>query len=187
MAGRKGFLLLEALAALLLISSLGAAVFPLAGQAARALMAGSMRGEMGEAALFVMDLMTEKVRNNLDPMPAKEIKRDRYAFHEWRYIYDEKKKEYTKIKGKYVFYKDGEKLKINIHGDNIQPITGEKSKGEEDIAFESREGEPVFRQEKSGPVHMVFRLRHRMGKIEEDYETSVIPYADFYRKGKPYE
>lgn len=64
MKKRKGLFLLEALLALLILASLAAALFPLAGQAAKAEILASVRGKLGNQGLFAMDFMVEKIRNN---------------------------------------------------------------------------------------------------------------------------
>ena len=60
MKKRKGLFLLEALLALLILASLAAALFPLAGQAAKAEILASVRGKLGNQGLFAMDFMVEK-------------------------------------------------------------------------------------------------------------------------------
>lgn len=175
MKKRKGFLFLEALAALLLMSALAAALFPLAGQASSTLVTGEIRGRMGETGLFALDLMVEKIRNNRRPMPSSGVRGSSYGWYGLN--------EYGR-EAPYIFYEDGEKLKIQLYNDMVQPITGG---GLEEADFESREGSPLFRQEAGGPVHISFRLHRQLDRMQVDYETSVIPYADFYRKGKVYE
>lgn len=170
---RKGFLLLEALIALLLMAGLAVAVFPVAGNLGRAILEGRLFGDMGETALFAMDFMTEKLRNDLTPM-AKPVSGSRHVYYDWD--------EYSRKKP-YIFYVEDEKLKVEIYNGVRQPVTGAE-RGDESVDF--IDGDPLFRQDHHGPLHIRFILHHRKGK-EREYETSIIPYADFYRKGKVYE
>lgn len=170
---RKGFLLLEALIALLLIAAAASAVFPVAGNIGRAILSGRLFGDMGETALFAVDFMTEKIRNDLTPM-KKPVQGSRFDYHDWN--------EYNQ-QSRYTLYLEDEKLKVELYNGVRQPVTGGE-KGDESIAFQA--GSPLFYQEGGGPVHIRFILHHRKGK-EREYETSILSYADFYRKGDVYD
>lgn len=170
---RKGFLLLESLIALVLMASAASAVFPVAGNMGRAVLSGRLFGDMGETALFAVDFMTEKIRNDLTPM-KKPVQGSRFDYHDWN--------EYNQ-QSRYTLYLEDEKLKVELYNGVRQPVTGGE-KGDESIAFQ--EGGPLFYQAGCGPVHIRFILHHRKGK-EREYETSILSYADFYRKGKVYE
>lgn len=80
---------------------------------------------------------------------------------------------------------DREKLKLQLYNDSIQPITGEYT-GPEAYAFLPGK-KSLFHQEGGGPVVISFTMHHQMKRMDRDFETSVIPYADFYGKGKVYE
>ena len=80
---------------------------------------------------------------------------------------------------------DREKLKLQLYNDNVQPLTGEYT-GPEAYAF--LPGRPsLFRQVEGGPVTISFTMHHQMMGMDRDFETSVIPYAEFYKKGEVYE
>lgn len=170
---RKGFLLLESLIALVLMASAASAVFPVAGNMGRAVLSGRLFGDMGETALFAVDFMTEKIRNDLTPM-KKPVQGSRFDYHDWN--------EYNQ-QSRYTLYLEDEKLKVELYNGVRQPVTGGE-RGDESIAFQA--GSPLFYQEGGGPVHIRFILHHRKGK-EREYETSILSYADFYRKGDVYD
>ena len=132
MKKRKGFLLLEALTALLLLSALAISVFPLAGRMAGASFLGSLRAEMGETGLFAMDFMTEKIRNSMNPS-ASPVSGDRFTYYAKNACGDP---------APYELMLNQEKIKVELYNGLVQPVTG---------------------------------------------ETSILPYADFYRKGQAYE
>lgn len=176
MKSRKGIILLEALLALLLLSTLAAGVFPLAGTWMAAFHKGTIRSRMEETGLFAMDFMVEKIRNNRRSAAESGVRGNRY--------------DYTALTesgrdGTYRFFVDREKLKIELYNGLVQPVTGEQT-GAEEIAFQPGR-ESLFRQEAEGPVRISFTLHHQMSRIDREYETSIIPYADFYQKGKVYE
>lgn len=172
---RKGLMLLDALMALLLLSALAALMAPLAGSWLTALEMGTARTKLSETGLFAMDFMVEKIRNNRRAM-AKEVNGDSY---DYAAITD------NGTDGTYRFFVDREKLKIQLYNDTIQPITGEHTGPEGDV-FLPGEGH-LFRQEGGGPVRISFTMHRQMKGRDLDFETSVIPYADFYEKGKVYE
>lgn len=173
---RKGFLLLEALAGLLLISTLAASVFPLAGRAANLLALDEIRGKMGETGLFAMDFMTEKIRNtkNTAVQPLGSSSYTYYAKNERGAI------------SPYRFSLNQEKLKLTLYNGLVEPVTGEKSGSGEEIPL--AEGEKgLFRRQALGPLHISFTLGQAKEGQQRDFETSILPYADFYEKGKIYE
>ena len=173
---RKGFLLLEALAGLLLISALAASVFPLAGRVANLLALDEIRGKMGETGLFAMDFMTEKIRNtkNTAVQPLGSSSYTYYAKNERGAI------------SPYRFSLNQEKLKLTLYNGLVEPVTGEKSGSGEEIPL--AEGEKgLFRRQALGPLHVSFTLGQAKEGQQRDFETSILPYADFYEKGKIYE
>lgn len=173
---RKGFLLLEALAALFLISALAVSVFPLAGRMAGLLLLDETRGQMGETGLFAMDFMTEKIRNTkkTDTLPSGTSSFTCYA-----------KNEYGAV-SPYRFSLHQEKLKVVLYNGLVEPVTGEQSGDSEKIPM--TEGERgLFRRQGNGPLHLSFTLTEKNQGQERDFETSILPYADFYEKGKIYE
>lgn len=172
---RKGMLLLDALMALFLLSALAVMMAPLAGEWFSAMERGRVGTKLSETGLFAMDFMVEKIRNNRKPM-AGVVKENRY---DYQAVTDKG------TDGTYHFFVDREKLKLQLYNDSIQPITGEYT-GPEAYAF--LPGEPsLFHQEGGGPVVISFTMHHQMKRLDRDFETSVIPYADFYGKGKVYE
>lgn len=172
---RKGMLLLDGLMALFLLSVLAVMMAPLTGEWLTAMERGRVGTKLSETGLFAMDFMVEKIRNNRNPM-AGVVKENRY---DYQAVTDKG------TDGTYRFFVDREKLKLQLYNDTIQPITGEYT-GPEAYAF--LPGEPsLFHQEGGGPVVISFTMHHQMKRMDRDFETSVIPYADFYGKRKVYE
>lgn len=172
---RKGMLLLDALMALFLLSALAVMMAPLAGEWFSAMERGRVGTKLSETGLFAMDFMVEKIRNNRKPM-AGVVKENRY---DYQAVTDQG------TDGTYRFFVDREKLKLQLYNDSIQPITGEYT-GPEAYAFLPGK-KSLFHQEGGGPVVISFTMHHQMKRMDRDFETSVIPYADFYGKGKVYE
>lgn len=178
MKKRKGLFLLEALLALLILASLAAALFPLAGQAAKAEILASVRGKLGNQGLFAMDFMVEKIRNNRRSMVHGGVHGNRY---------DYRAPTGQGTIGTYRLFEDQEKLKVQLYNDVIQPITGDRGGSVEEYVFRHPEGGHLFEQADNGPVTISFTLARPIGRESLDFETAVIPYADFYGKGKIYE
>lgn len=172
---RKGVILLDGLMALFLISALAVMVLPLAGSWLSALERGRTGTKLSETGLFAMDFMVEKIRNNRS-RAGDGVRGNRYDYQAFTAGGGE---------GTYSFFVDREKLKLQLYNDNIQPLTGEYT-GPEVYAF--LPGRPsLFRQAEGGPVTISFTMHHQMMGMDRDFETSVIPYADFYKKGEVYE
>lgn len=172
---RKGMLLLDALMALFLLSALAVMMAPLAGEWFSAMERSRVGTKLSETGLFAMDFIVEKIRNNRKPM-AGVVKENRY---DYQAVTDQG------TDGTYRFFVDQEKLKLQLYNDSIQPITGEYT-GPEAYAFLPGK-KSLFHQEGGGPVVISFTMHHQMKRMDRDFETSVIPYADFYGKGKVYE
>lgn len=172
---RKGMLLLDALMALFLLSALAVMMAPLAGEWFSAMERSGVGAKLSETGLFAMDFMVEKIRNNRKTM-AGVVKGNRY---DYQAVTGEG------TDGTYRFFVDQEKLKLQLYNDSIQPITGEYT-GPEAYAFLPGK-KSLFQQEGGGPVVISFTMHHQMKRMDRDFETSVIPYADFYGKGKVYE
>ena len=172
---RKGVILLDGLMALFLISALAVMVLPLAGSWLSALERGRTGTKLSETGLFAMDFMVETIRNNRS-RAGDGVRGNRYDYQAFTAGGGE---------GTYSFFVDREKLKLQLYNDNIQPLTGEYT-GPEVYAF--LPGRPsLFRQAEGGPVTISFTMHHQMMGMDRDFETSVIPYADFYKKGEVYE
>lgn len=181
---RKGFLLLEALMALLLISGLAISVFPLAGRLSGALILGGFKGRMGETGLFAMDFMTEKVRNTEKPSISPVNERFTYSVRNEEGVNEEGVNEEGVLS--YRLYLDQQKLKVLLYNGHVEPITGEETGSTEEIpVIAGKDG--LFRRQGKGPLHMSFSLLRPVEGIRSDFETSILPYADFYEKGKVYE
>lgn len=172
---RKGMLLPDALMALFLLSALAVMMAPLAGEWFSAMERSRVGTKLSETGFFAMDFMVEKIRNNRKTM-AGVVKGDRY---DYQAVTGEG------TDGTYRFFVDQEKLKLQLYNDSIQPITGEYT-GPEAYAFLPGK-KSLFQQEGGGPVVISFTMHHQMKRLDRDFETSVIPYADFYGKGKAYE
>ena len=162
---RKGFLLLEALISLFILTSLALSIFPLATETARVIDSLARRGRLSSEALSVSDYMTEQAP----------VSGDRYTY------YDLNERD---VEARYTFYIDREKLKLLLYNGLSEPVTGEKTGTGETIIFSPSE-DPVFSQE-MGALHLHFLMEHKNGIDQVDCETSVIPYADLYKKGQPY-
>ena len=109
MKKRKGLFLLDALLGLLILSSLAVALYPLLGQAAYLADWASKRGRMVGESMYVMDDITEHLRNDLKSSrvgPYEMYQQDRYTY----YAYNEKNKE-----SPYTLYIDNEKLYLENH------------------------------------------------------------------------
>lgn len=172
---RKGVILLDGLMALFLISALAVMVLPLAGSWLSALERGRTVTKLSETGLFAMDFMVEKIRNNRS-RAGDGVRGNRYDYQAFTDGGGE---------GTYSFFVDREKLKLQPPKGNVQPLTGEYT-GPEAYAF--LPGRPsLFRQVEGGPVIISFTMHHQMMGMDRDFETSVIPYADFYKKGEAYE
>lgn len=178
MKERKGMLLLDALIGLLLLSSLAAALFPLLGQGVYILDETAKRGRLVGEGLYAMDFMGEQVRNNLDTGQTDFLSSNRYTYK----TYDER----NRI-SPYTLYIDKEKLYIQLYTGRTEPVTGESSGKVEAFAFQTQEGKSLFTRQGTGPLHMAFQLFHQMSGNRWEGETSMIPYADYYRKGNVYE
>ena len=140
MKKRKGFLLLEALTALLLLSALAISVFPLAGRMAGASFLGSLRAEMGETGLFAMDFMTEKIRNSMNPSVSP-VSGDRFTYYAKNACGDP---------APYELMLNQEKIKVELYNGLVQPVTGEKSGSGERIPLSAGE-EGLFRRQPGRP------------------------------------
>ena len=172
---RKGVILLDGLMALFLISALVMMVLPLAGSWLSALERGRTGTKLSETGLFAMDFMVEKIRNNRIRADGG-VRGNGYNYQAFTAGGGE---------GTYRFFVDREKLKLQLPNDSTQPVTGEYT-GLEVYAF--LPGQPsLFRQVEGGPVTISFTMHHQMMGMDRDFETSVIPYADFYKKGEVYE
>lgn len=94
---RKGFLLLEALISLFILTSLALSIFPLATETARVIDSLARRGRLSSESLSVSDYMTEKIRNGRR-MAQAPVSGDRYTY------YDLNERD---VEARYTFYIDG--------------------------------------------------------------------------------
>ena len=78
-----------------------------------------------------------------------------------------------------------EALAINVYGMTTQPVTGTTS-GKEEYALTCEEG-PLFVKNGEGSLAISFSILHRPSGEMMDFRTSLLSYADFYRKGQRYE
>ena len=85
----------------------------------------------------------------------------------------------------YRFFLDQEKLKLDVYGRTTEPVTGTTS-GKEEYALTCEEG-PLFVKNGEGPLAISFSILHRPSGEMMDFRTSLLSYADFYRKGQRYE
>lgn len=178
MKKRKGLLLLDALLGLLILSSVAVALYPLLGQAAYLADWANKRGRMVGESLYVMDEITEHLRNDLKTsrVSSHEVyQQDRYTY----YAYDKKNRV-----SPYTLYIDKEKLYLDIYGETVAPLTGETSDKVEAFAFHAPRDKTLFQKEGTGPVHVSFYFSHQMSGERLACETSILSYSDYYKKGQ---
>lgn len=85
----------------------------------------------------------------------------------------------------YRFFLDQEKLKLDVYGRTTEPVTGTTS-GKEEYALTCEEGS-LFVKNGEGSLAISFSILHRPSGEMMDFRTSLLSYADFYRKGQRYE
>ena len=173
---RRGYILLEALIALFLIASLSAALYPFAAEAVRAVDLMTKRSRIAGEGLYAMDFMTEQLRNALKRREASSISGDTYSYAAYNQSGEVKT---------YRFFLDQEKLKLDVYGMTTQPVTGTTS-GKEEYALTCEEG-PLFVKNGEGALAISFSILYRSSGEMMDFRTSLLSYADFYRKGQRYE
>lgn len=173
---RRGYILLEALIALFLIASLSAALYPFAAEAVRAADLMAKRSRIAGEGLYAVDFMTEQLRNNLARETVSSISGDTYSYYAYNQSGEAKK---------YRFFLDQEKLKLDVYGTTTEPVTGTTS-GKEEYALTCEEG-PLFIKNGEGALAISFSLLHRASGETMHFRTSLLSYADFYRKGQRYE
>ena len=155
---RRGYILLEALIALFLIASLSAALYPFAAEAVRAVDLMAKRSRIAGEGLYAMDFMTEQLRNALKRETASSISGDTYSYKAYNQSGEEKT---------YRFFLNQEKLK-------------------QEYALTCEEG-PLFVKNGERPLEISFAIVHRPSGEMMHFRTSLLSYADFYRKGQRYE
>ena len=177
---RRGYILLEALIALFLIASLSAALYPFAAEAVRAVDLMAKRSRIAGEGLYAMDFMTEQLRNTLKRGTDASISGNAYSYEAYSRTYNSQAKTKT-----YRFFLDQEKLKLDVYGRTTEPVTGTTS-GKEEYALTCEEG-PLFAKNGEGSLAISFSILHRPSGEMMDFRTSLLSYADFYRKGQRYE
>lgn len=181
---RRGYILLEALIALFLIASLSAVLYPFAAEAVRAVDLMAKRSRIAGEGLYAMDFMTEQLRNALQRGTDASISGNAYSYEAYSRTYNQSGETKTKTKT-YRFFLDQEKLKLDVYGMTTQPVTGTTS-GKEEYALTCEEG-PLFVKNGEGSLAISFSILHRPSGEMMDFRTSLLSYADFYRKGQRYE
>ena len=177
---RRGYILLEALIALFLIASLSAALYPFAAEAVRAVDLMTKRSRIAGEGLYAMDFMTEQLRNALQRGTDASISGNAYSYEAYSRTYNQSGEVKT-----YRFFLDQEKLKLDVYGRTTEPVTGTTS-GQEEYALTCEEG-PLFVKNGEGALAISFSILHRSSGEMMDFRTSLLSYADFYRKGQRYE
>ena len=158
---RKGFILMEVLLALLLLSALAVAVFPMLGQTMGAAVF-MRRGRAVNEAVFAADFMMEKIRNNLRGSAA-QMSGNVYRYEAYIWVKDGKDKK-KKVRAPYSFFVEGEKLKVRLHNGMSEPVTGENTGSTEMTAFLPPEEGSVFQVQPKGLVNVSFRMESRNPK-----------------------
>lgn len=169
---RKGWILLESLLALGLMSLAAAAAFPLAGKIALGISYLTSRGQMAESAFFAGEFMTDKIRSSGKP------KKDDLSHSGITYTYYEINTHGDMAP--YRFFVDKDKLKIFLYNGSSQPVTGNTNDSWERIAFEPGEG-AMFRVSPGGLVTISFQLTDIKRKDSYACRTAILPLADFYK------
>ncbi len=177
---RKGFLLMEILLALLILSSLAAVVFPFMAQALHATDFLTNRSRSAGQALFAADFMMEKIRNNLKRAEAP-AESNVYPYD--AYVWVKKGSKRVKEQVTYRFFVESEKLKLRLHNGLSEPVTGETLGDTEFIAFEPDKQGTVFKTYPHGLVQIRYSLWNRRTRHGYGVETAILPYSDFY--GEP--
>ncbi len=175
---RKGFILMEVLLALLLLSALAAAVFPILGQTVGAVVFMERRGRAVNEAVFAADFMIEKIRNNLREQTA-QMSGNVYRYEAYIWVKDGKDKK-KKVRAPYSFFVEGEKLKVRLHNGMSEPVTGENTGSTEMTAFSRRKKDPYFKCSRKGWCNVSFRMESRNPKEVYAVKTAILPYRDFY-------
>ena len=173
---RRGYILLEALIALFLIASLSAVLYPFAAEAVRAVDLMAKRSRIAGEGLYAMDFMTEQLRNTLKRGTDVSISGNACSYEAYNQSGEVKT---------YRFFLDQEKLKLDVYGVTTEPVTGTTS-GKEEYALTCEEG-PLFAKKAEGALAISFSMVHRPSGETMDFRTSLLSYADFYRKGQRYE
>ena len=166
---------MEVLLALLLLSALAAAVFPILGQTAGAMAFMDRRRRAVNEAVFAADFMIEKIRNNLRGSAA-QMSGNVYRYEAYIWVKDGKNKK-KKVRAPYSFFVEGEKLKVRLHNGMSEPVTGENT---EMTAFLPPEEGSVFQVQPKGLVNVSFRMESRNPKEVYAVKTAILPYRDFY-------
>ena len=165
---RKGFILMEVLLALLLLSA----------QAAGAMAFMDRRRRAVNEAVFAADFMIEKIRNNLRGSAA-QMSGNVYRYEAYIWVKDGKNKK-KKVRAPYSFFVEGEKLKVRLHNGMSEPVTGENTGSTEMTAFLPPEEGSVFQVQPKGLVNVSFRMESRNPKEVYAVKTAILPYRDFY-------
>ena len=172
---RKGFILMEVLLALLLLSALAAAVFPILGQTAGAMAFMDRRRRAVNEAVFAADFMIEKIRNNLRGSAA-QMSGNVYRYEAYIWMKDGKNKK-KKVRAPYSFFVEGEKLKVRLHNGMSEPVTGENTGSTEMTAFLPPEEGSVFQVQPKGLVNVSFRMESRNPKEVYAVKTAILPFT----------
>lgn len=175
---RKGFIFMEVLLALLLLSALASAVFPILGQTAGAMAFMDRRRRAVNEAVFAADFMIEKIRNNLRESAA-QMSGNVYRYEAYIWVKDGKDKK-KKVRAPYSFFVEGEKLKVRLHNGMSEPVIGENTGSTEMTAFLLPEKGSVFQVQPKGLVNVSFRMESRNPKEVYAVKTAILPYRDFY-------
>lgn len=172
---RSGWLLAESLLALLFLSLLAAAVLPLAGNAYRVLRDAALRGHISESVLTCTQYITEAVRSGRR-RTVKAGAGDQYKFYDISTYGDDRA---------YTFQLSGSSLKILLYTGSVQPLTGGET-GMDVLKFR-REGSHLFTWDETGLLRFSFSVESEETGLKKVGLSSVLPYADYYRKGDFYE
>lgn len=173
---RPGFLLAEALLALGLTAALAAAAFPAIAKLAGAVTERERRLHASETAFFACDYITDKIRQSRRRSPTDAVSDSRCIIA--AHAEDGKLRPYT-------FLVEDRVWKLKLYTGRKQPLTGDEEGIHYDVV--PFEGLPYFRQTPGGPVQLAYRMQPQGIKGCYDIRTAILPLADFFRMGEPYE
>lgn len=173
---KRGFLFLDALLALALLAALAAAAFPAIGHIAGAAAAEERRLHEAETALFSCSYIADKIRWSLRRTPEG-------AVTDTQCVVTAEAQDGTLRP--YTLYVLNHQWTLRLYTGRTQPLTG----GETPLLYEVRAAgdAPYFRGEPGGLVHLSYEVGP--AGMAEGYAVSaaVLPLADFFLMGAPYE
>lgn len=174
---RRGFLLLDALLALGILSLVAAGAIPLIADVGSLSAALSHRIKTRQDAAFSAEYVTEAARfARARSTNTETIFADSYAF---------KRKSSNYGVQTYKFSVTNGILRFHVYEGGAQPVTGDNDTSPS-YRVVSGEKSAYFTQEVDGLLSVSYAIRHATG-AEFSVETSVLPLSDFLKMGEYFE